>query len=90
MEDEFIYVLQGELTLITDAGEERSRPEWPPAFPPTSPTGIISSIGHGTGNATSRSARDRSEEEVIYSDIDMMLERRDGEIRFFTKAGEPY
>ena len=30
------------------------------------------------------------DEDATYSDIDLMLEKRDGTFRFFTKSGEPY
>ena len=90
VEDEFIYVLQGELTLITDAGEELLTPGMAAGFPANEPNGH-QLINRGTHTASYLEVGTRSsEEEVIYSDIDMMLERRDGESRFLTKAGEPY
>ena len=39
-EDEFIYVLEGELTVVSDAGEQVLTPAWRPASPPASPTRI--------------------------------------------------
>ncbi len=42
--DEFVWVVEGEVTLVTNAGEEILRPGDCAAFPPAGPTGIISSI----------------------------------------------
>lgn len=39
-EDEFVYVLSGEVFLVTDSGEETMRPAMPPGSKPTTRTGI--------------------------------------------------
>jgi uncharacterized cupin superfamily protein len=89
-EDEFIYMLEGELTLITDAGEETLRPGMAAAFPAGEQNGHHL-INRGSASATYLEIGTRSkDEDATYSDIDMRVEKRDGKFRFFTKSGEPY
>lgn len=90
-EDEFIYVLEGELVLVTDAGEQVLGPGMIAGFP----AGVAD--GHRLVNRSgadalymevgTRDARD----DVDYPDIDM-LRRRDaaGKPRFVHKDGAPY
>ena len=90
VEDEFIYVLQGELVLVTDAGEELLTAGMAAGFPANEPNGHHL-VNRGTRTATYLEVGTRSgDEEVIYSDVDMMLERRDGVSRQLHKSGEPY
>ena len=89
-EDEFVYVLEGELTLVTDAGEETLRAGMAAAFPAGKDDGH-QLINRSDKPATyleigTRAAND----DAVYSDIDMRCEKRDGKFRFFTKSGEPY
>ncbi len=89
-EDEFIYVLEGELTLITDAGEETLRPGMAATFPAGQADGH-QLVNRGSAPATYLEIGTRSkDEDVTYSDIDLRGERRDGKFRFLTKSGEPY
>ncbi len=90
-EDEFIYVLEGELVLITDAGEQVLGPGMIAGFP----AGVAD--GHHLVNRSEAEAlylevgsRD-SRDDVDYPDIDM-LRRRDaaGKPRFVHKDGAPY
>ena len=56
-EDEFIYVLEGEVTLVTDAGrEDPYGGEWLRVSRPARPTGIISSIKAINPRSISKSA----------------------------------
>lgn len=88
-EDEFIYILEGELTLVTNEGEETLKPGMAACFP------AGEANGHNLINKTGRPATylevgTRSpEEDVDYPDIDLRLQRRAGKISFFNKAGEP-
>ena len=59
-EDEFVYVLQGELVLIDGNGEHPLAGGASPAFPPAVPTPTTWSIGPGRPRASSRSGRERS------------------------------
>ena len=56
-EDEFVYVLEGEVTLVTDAGEQTLGRAWRRAFRPATPTGTTSSIAARSPRFISRSAR---------------------------------
>ena len=90
-EDEFVYVLEGELTLVTDAGEQLLRPGTAAGFP------AGKADGHHLINRTDRPAtylevgtRRDDVDEVDYSDIDMAVRHRDGAQVFVRKNGEPY
>jgi uncharacterized cupin superfamily protein len=90
-EDELVYVLEGELTLVTDAGEQVLRAGTAAGFPAGKPD------GHHLINRTGRPAvylevgtRREDVDEVDYPDIDMAVRQtRDGQ-RFVRKSGEPY
>lgn len=87
-EDEFVYVIEGELTLIEDGGETVLKAGDCAAFP------------KGTGNG--HHMINRSTTTAVYleigsrdwgdlttcSDVDMMSSNADG--RFVRKTGEPY
>jgi uncharacterized cupin superfamily protein len=89
-EDEFIYVLEGELTLVTDAGEERLGPGMAACFPAGDANGH-QLVNRTDAPATYLEVGTRSrEEDVEYPGIDLLLERRDGTGRFLHKSGEPY
>jgi uncharacterized cupin superfamily protein len=85
-EDEFVYVLSGELTLITDDGEQLLRAGDCVAFPKNTPN------GHHMVNRTSEMAicldvGSRSPRDVcIYPDIDLRADRDD----YAHKDGQPY
>ena len=86
-QDEFIYVLEGELVLISDAGEQVLTPGMTAGFP------AGAADGHQLVNKSSHPASyleigDRSKgDEVEYPDIDMALRIVDGKRRFVTKDG---
>jgi len=89
-EDEFIYVLDGELTLITDAGEEVLGPGMAACFPAGEPNGhhLVNKSGKP---ATYLEIGTRSaDEDAEYPDIDLRAEKRGGKFRFLHKSGEPY
>lgn len=89
-EDEFVFVLEGEITLISDSGEQVLGPGMAAGFP------AGREDGHHLINKTDKPARylevgTRSPEEAVaYPDIDMKMEREaGGESRFLSRAGEP-
>jgi uncharacterized cupin superfamily protein len=89
-EDEFVYVLDGELTLVTDAGERVLTAGMAAGFPAGEANGHHL-INRSAAAATYLEIGTRSKEEhATYSDIDLRGERRDGKFRFFKKSGEPY
>jgi uncharacterized cupin superfamily protein len=85
-EDEFVYVLEGELTLVTDAGEELLRAGDCAGFKAGVPD------GHHLQNRTDKDAvaleigSRKAEDEGEYSDIDMRFDSQG----FFHKDGKPY
>ena len=87
-EDEFVYLIQGELTLIEDGGESVLYAGDCAAFPKNSGN------GHHMINRSDRDALylevgSRDPQDVITcSDIDMMSPSTDG--RFLHKNGMPY
>ena len=90
-EDEFVYVLDGELTLVTDAGEQVLRAGMAAGFPAGTPD------GHHLINRTKQPAtylevgtRREDLDEVDYPDIDMAVRHQGGSQMFVRKNGEPY
>ena len=87
-EDEFVYVLEGELVLVTDAGEEVLRPGDCAGFK----AGIHD--GHHLQNRSGREAvvlevgSRRSDDEGDYPDIDLKF--LPGDAGFAHKDGTPY
>ena len=87
-EDEFVYVLEGELTLIEDAGQTVLRAGDCAAFPKNSGNGHHLINRSGTV-AIYLEVGSRSVDDVtVCSDIDMMSTNADG--RFVHKDGTPY
>jgi len=89
-EDEFVYILEGEVILHEDSGETVLRPGdaagWKAGVPD----------GHCLIN---RSARDvvyleigtrAKHERAQYPDVDLMVVRDDNGMRYTHKSGEPY
>ena len=90
-EDEFVYVLDGELTLVTDAGEQVLRAGMAAGFP------AGKADGHHLINRTDRPAlylevgtRHEDVDEVDYPDIDMAVRQSPHGQRFVKKTGDPY
>lgn len=89
-QDEFIYIVEGEAILITDAGETAMKP------------GDCAGFRAGSGDAhhlVNRGARaviyleigDRTPGEVVvYPDDDLAMAVIDGKMRFTHKDGRPY
>jgi uncharacterized cupin superfamily protein len=89
-EDEFVYVLSGELTLVTKDGEQILRPSMAVGFAKGDRNGH-QLINRSSEPATYLEIGTRSgDDDVEYPDVDMRLEKRAGERRFVRKNGEPY
>ena len=89
-EDEFVYVLSGELTLVTKDGEQVLKPSMAVGFPKGDRNGhhlVNNSDKPGTYLEIGTRTRD---DNVDYPDIDMKNEKRDGRPRFYHKNGDPY
>jgi uncharacterized cupin superfamily protein len=90
VEDEFVYILEGELVFITDAGDEIMRPGMAAAFPAGEPDGHHL-VNRSSAPATYLEIGTRaSDEDAVYPDIDLLCEKRAGAFRFLHKSGEPY
>jgi uncharacterized cupin superfamily protein len=89
-EDEFIYVLEGEITLIEDGGETVLKPGDCAGFK----AGV--SNGHHLVNKSQRDAlyleigTRATAERGHYPDVDLIFERDQNGVRFLHKSGEPY
>jgi len=89
-EDELVYILEGEVALVTDVGEQILRPGMTAGFKGGTRD------GHHLVNRSDRDAvflevgtRD-AQDECDYPDIDMLVRIIDGEARFVRKDGTPY
>lgn len=89
-EDEFVWVVEGECTLVQDAGETVMRPGDCAAFP------AGSTDGHHFINRSDRPARflvvgSKAKHEVAtYSDVDLKVEMGGGKASFSYKDGTPF
>lgn len=89
-EDEFVYVVSGEVTLITDAGAQTLSTGMAAAFPAgdaeahqiTNRSGAIATYLEIGTRAT--------DDEITYPDDDLRLVKRNGRGTFVRKSGEPY
>jgi uncharacterized cupin superfamily protein len=89
-EDEFIYVLEGEITLIEDGG--------PTVLHPGDAAGFKAGVANGH-HLVNKSARDalyleigtRSKHErAHYPDVDLVGQKDEHGFRFSHRSGEPY
>ena len=86
-QDEFVYVVEGELVLVSDAGEQTLRAGMAAGFP------AGKADGHHLINRTSKPALyleigDRTPgDEVHYPDVDLFVT---ADFSFRHKSGEPY
>ena len=86
-EDEFVFVVSGEVVMITDKGEEVLRAGDCAAFPKNAPDGH-QLINRSDTDAFVLEVGSNSEHDVCtYSDIDMKVDTRNG---FTHKDGTPY
>ncbi len=89
-QDEFVYIVEGEVVLISDAGEQ------------VLSAGMVAGFPAGTGDGhhlVNRSGRDAiylevgdrsADDECDYPDIDMLVRWIDGEEKYVHKDGTPY
>lgn len=87
-EDEFVYIVEGELVLVTDQGEQAMRAGDCAAFPANAPNGhhLVNRSGAMAVclEVGSRSDVDR----IVYPDIDLVFDARTG--CYGHKDGAPY
>jgi uncharacterized cupin superfamily protein len=88
--DEFVYVLAGEVTLVTDAGEELLRAGDAAGFKANDPNGHCLQNRSG-GDATVLEIGTRlAEDAAYYSDIDMMAPAGGKPAVYTHRDGTPY
>ncbi len=89
-QDELIYVLEGEITLITDSGEQVLGPGMTAGIP----AGVADGhqlINKGAAEARYLEIGDRTAgDEVAYPDIDLAARSVEGAFKFFKRDGTPY
>ena len=91
LEDEFIYVLEGQLVLVTDAGEQTLSPGMAAGFPAGKEDGHMLVNRSGTGAVYLEAGSRNPEDDVDYSDIDMVRRHDETGRRFFVrKDGTAY
>ena len=90
-EDEFVYVLEGELTLVSDAGEQVLTPGMVAGFPAGKADGHHM-INNSEAWAVYLEVGSRSDDDAChYPDIDLFLtSEASGGRRFTRKNGAPY
>jgi uncharacterized cupin superfamily protein len=87
LQDEFVFVLAGEVTLVTDRGEEILRAGDCAAFPCNTPDGHHL-VNHSASPVICLEVGTRIPgERVVYCDIDMLV---DPKLGFTHKDGTPY
>ena len=87
-----MFVLEGEVTLVTDAGEQILAPGMAAGFPAGVPDGHHL-VNRSASNVTFLEIGDRSPgDEGAYPDIDMIWRTidRDQVYAYFRKDGSPY
>lgn len=89
-EDEFVYIVSGTATLVTDAGPQELGPGMMAGFPAGVPDGHHL-VNNSDGPVTYLEVGTRSREDSAqYPDLDMMAVKTDGKFRFLHKDGTPY
>lgn len=89
-EDEFVYILQGEVVLCEDGGETVLKPGDAAGWKAGVPNGHCL-INRSDRNAVFIEVGTRApSEKVTYPDIDMLFERSGTSRRYTHKSGEPY
>ena len=90
LEDEFVYVLEGEVVLVTDAGEQTLTPGMCAGYPGGRPD------GHHFINRSKAIARylevgNRDDKDAaFYPDDDLQVSAVDGRFVYAHKDGQPY
>jgi uncharacterized cupin superfamily protein len=89
-QDEFVYILEGEATLVTDEGETTLSAGMAAGFPAGNPNGHTLA-NRSDSDVLAMEVGDRPRvEDVTYPDIDMANEVRDGKPRFIHKDGSSF
>ena len=89
-QDEFVFVLEGEITLVTDAGVQTLGRGMAAGFPAGKPDGHHL-VNRSAADAVYLEIGDRSPGDTAeYPDVDLALRLVEGKLVFTHKNGEPY
>jgi len=89
-QDEFVYVVAGEVVLVTDSGDQVLTVGMAAGFPAGKPDGHHL-INRSAADALVLEVGDRTPgDEADYSDIDMLVRLIGGKARYVRKDGTPY
>ncbi|WP_083556591.1 cupin domain-containing protein [Hyphomicrobium sp. NDB2Meth4] len=89
-EDEFIFILEGEAVLVTEAGEELLGAGMAATFPAGVPD-AHQLVNRSNAPVSYLEIGTRAEDdEANYPDIDLRFLKREGQRSFVRKSGEPY
>ena len=90
-EDEFVYVLEGEVTLETEAGEELLRAGECAGFKAGDPNGhCLKNLSGKVALVLEVGTRAKGGDVVYYADLDMMTAPDDAEFPYQHRDGTPY
>ena len=90
-EDEFVYVLSGEVTLVTDAGTELLRAGDAAGFPAGDPDGhTLQNRSDGDVLVLEVGSRNRTQDATTYPGIDLMVPAGSEAVLFTHRDGSPY
>ena len=89
-EDEFVFVLEGTPTLVTNAGETELQPGMCAGFA-AGGDDAHQLVNRGTSDVVYLEIGGRNADDTVdYPDDDLALQRIDGQYRYFHKDGQPY
>jgi uncharacterized cupin superfamily protein len=89
-EDEFVYVLEGEVVLVTDAGEQVLGPGMAAGFPAGKADGHHLINRSGAPVLYLELGTRAHDETAHYSDVDLQARKVGGRLVYTHKNGEPY
>jgi uncharacterized cupin superfamily protein len=89
-EDEFVYVLEGELALVSEQGEQTLTAGMAAGFPAARAEGHCL-VNRSNADAVYLEIGDRRPEDAVqYPDVDLQVRPLDGRRRYLHKDGTPY
>jgi uncharacterized cupin superfamily protein len=89
-EDEFVYILEGELVLVEDEGETILKPGDCAGFKANVPNGHHL-VNKSNGDALYLEIGTRApSERAHYPDVDLKFERDEKHVKILHKSGQPY
>jgi uncharacterized cupin superfamily protein len=89
-EDEFVFILEGTPTLVTNAGETELQPGMCAGFAAGSDD-AHQLVNGGTSDVVYLEIGSRNADDTVdYPDDDLALQRIDGQYLYFHKDGQPY